>query len=245
MTANNYGIRMKKLVPILTTSLALCMSSTLFAQDNNSLNYNVLNFQTEASRTVSNDEMSIGLYIEKSNKQPTVLASEINQLMNKAIASSKKYPQVKIETGAQSTYPIYDDNNRKIKEWRGRAEIRLESQDFKAASQLMSELQQDFQTQSINFNISEAKRKKIENELVIEASKNFQDRAKSLAQAWNKSNYQLINLNINTNSYSQRTSAIPRVAMMKAASFDAVPEQELSSGESQINVNANGSIQFK
>ena len=236
---------MKKLAPILTASLAMCMSSALFAQDNNSLNYNVLNFQTEASRTVSNDEMSIGLYIEKSNKQPTVLASEINQLMSQAIATSKKYPQVKIETGAQSTYPIYDDNNRKIKEWRGRAEIRLESQDFKAASQLMSELQQDFQTQSINFNISEAKRKKIENELVIEASKNFQDRAKSLAQAWNKSNYQLINLNINTNSYSQRASAMPRVAMMKAASLDAVPEQELSSGESQITVNANGSIQFK
>ena len=236
---------MKKLAPILTASLAMCMSSALFAQDNNSLNYNVLNFQTEASRTVSNDEMSIGLYIEKSNKQPTVLASEINQLMSQAIAISKKYPQVKIETGAQSTYPIYDDNNRKIKEWRGRAEIRLESQDFKAASQLMSELQQDFQTQSINFNISEAKRKKIENELVIEASKNFQDRAKSLAQAWNKSNYQLINLNINTNSCSQRASAMPRVAMMKAASLDAVPEQELSSGESQITVNANGSIQFK
>ncbi len=38
----------------------------------------------------------------------------------------------------------------KLKEWRGRAEVRIESTDFKSASQLVSELQQNFQTQSIN-----------------------------------------------------------------------------------------------
>ena len=57
-------------------------------------------------------------YIEKSNKQPAELATQINQLMNQAIATARKYPTVKIETGAQSTYPIYDNDNRKLKEWR-------------------------------------------------------------------------------------------------------------------------------
>ena len=75
-----------------------------------------------------------------------------------------------------------------------------ESTDFKAASQLIAELQQNFQTESINFTVSEAKRKKVENELMLEASKNFQQRAQSLAQAWNKPGYQLVNLNINTNN---------------------------------------------
>ena len=68
---------------------------------------------------------------------------------------------MKIETGAQSTYPIYDNDNRKLKEWRGRAQIRLESKDFKATSQLIAELQQHFQTQSINFKVSDEKRKKL------------------------------------------------------------------------------------
>ena len=130
-----------------------------------------------------------------------------------------------------------------MKEWRGRAEIRIESKDFKAASQLISELQQNFQTQSINFNVSDSQRKKVESELMVEASKNFQQRANSLAQAWNKPSYQLINLNLNTNSYSNR--AVPRMAMLKASSADAMPEQEMASGESQITVNANGSIQLK
>lgn len=227
----------------LALALTTAISAPAFAQDNNALNYNVLNIQAEASREISNDEMTAVLYIEKSNKQPAQLASEINQLMTQAINTAKKYSQIKFETGSQSTYPVYDNDNRKVKEWRGRAEIRVESKDFKAASQLISELQQNFQTQSINFNVSDSQRKKVENELMVEASKNFQQRAQSLAQAWNKSSYQLININLNTNSYSNRP--VPLMAIMKAASADVIPEQEVASGESQITVNANGSIQLK
>lgn len=105
--------------------------------------------------------MHATLYIEKSNKQPAELSNQINQLMNQALATSRKYSQVKVETGAQSTYPIYDNDSNKLKEWRGRAEIRLESKDFKAASQLINELQQSFQTQSINFSVSDEQRKKL------------------------------------------------------------------------------------
>ena len=63
------------------------------------------------------------LYILKSNKQPAELSNQINQLMNQALATSRKYPQVKVETGAQSTYPIYDNDSNKLKEWRGRAKF--------------------------------------------------------------------------------------------------------------------------
>ena len=79
---------------------------------------------------------------------------------------------------------------------------------------------------------------------MIEASKNFQQRAQSLAQAWNKSGYQLINLNMNTNSYSHQP--VPRMAMLKAAAADmAVTEQNVEAGESQLSISANGSIQLK
>ena len=126
--------------------LASALTTPAFAQQNEQLNYNLVNIQAEAARKVSNDEMHAVLYIEKSNKQPAELAVQITQLMNQAMASAKKYPQVKVETGSQTTYPIYDNDSRKLKEWRGRAEIQIESTDFKAASQLVSELQQNFQT---------------------------------------------------------------------------------------------------
>jgi predicted secreted protein len=165
--------------------------------------------------------------------------------MNQALSVSRKYPQVKVETGAQSTYPIYDNDSNKLKEWRGRAEIRLESKDFKAASQLVNELQQGFQTQSINFTVSDEQRKKVENELMIEASKNFQQRAQMLTQAWNKSQYTLVNLNLNLNTNNYFPQPVMRTSMAKFAAAEAAPAQDMAAGESKITVNANGSIQFK
>ena len=224
--------------------LGLALSTTAFAQSNETINYNLINIQAEASRQVSNDEMNAVLYIEKSNKQPTELANQINQLMSQAVQTAKKYPSIKIETGSQSTYPIYDNDSQKLKEWRGRAEIRIESTDFKSASQLISELQQNFQTQSINFTVSDVQRKKVENELVVEASKNFQQRAQTLSQAWNKSGYNLVNINLNTSNYGGQP--VPRMAMMKASSNSLeIADQQMAGGESKISVNASGTIQLK
>lgn len=223
--------------------IASSFCTTAFAQDMSKLNYNLVHLQAEASRDISNDQMQIVMYIEKNNKQPAKLATEINTLMNQALQTARQFPSVKVETGSQSTSPIYDADNRKLKEWRGRAQINLSSTDIKAASQLMADLQQNFQTQSVQFSVSEAKRQKIENELMIEASKNFQQRAKMISQAWNKSNYDLVSLNMNGNTYN--TQPMPRVAMMKAAMADAVPEQEMAAGESKMTVTANGSIQLK
>lgn len=224
--------------------MTTAFSGSVFAQQNESLNYNIVNVQAEATRQVSNDKMNSVLFIEKSNKQPAALSSQITQLMNQAMTVAKKYPQVKIETGSQTTYPIYDNDSTKLKEWRGRAEINIESTDFQAASQLINELQQNFQTQSINFTVSDAQRKKVENELIIEASKNFQQRAQMLAQAWNKSGYNLVNLNLNTsNNYPQ--PVMMRASMAKFSGAEAADAQSVSAGESKITVNANGSIQFK
>ncbi|WP_180135048.1 SIMPL domain-containing protein [Acinetobacter sp. YH12070] len=233
---------MRKII-LSTVLLASSLGLAAATQAADPLNYNIVNIQADATRQVSNDQMYAVLYIEKSNKQPAELATQINQLMTQAVNTARKYPAVKIETGSQSTYPIYDNDSRKLKEWRGRAEVRLESTDFKTASQLVSELQQNFQTQSISFSVSDAQRKKVENELMVEASKNFQQRAQTLSQAWNKSGYNLVNINLNTSNYGGQP--VPRMAMMKAAAADAIPEQEMAGGESKITVNANGTIQFK
>ena len=223
---------------------ASLLSTAAFAQQAEPLNYNLVNVQAEATRQISNDEMHAVLYIERSKKQPAELSALITQLMNQAIAASKKYPQVKVETGTQSTYPVYDNDSQKLKEWRGRAELRLESTDFKAVSQLISELQQNFQTQSIEFTVYDAKRKKVENELMVEASKNFQQRAQMLTSAWNKSSYNLVNLNLNTNNYYPQP-VMMRANMAKFAGAEAADAQNVAAGESKITVNANGSIQFK
>ncbi|PKH32795.1 SIMPL domain-containing protein [Acinetobacter radioresistens] len=233
-------MRYLALATLVTTA---ALSTHIFAQENEKLNYNLVNIQAEASRQISNDEMHAVLFIEKSSKQPAELSAQINQLMNWAMNIARKYPQVKVETGSQTTYPVYDNDSRKLKEWRGRAEIQLEGTDFHMTSQLISELQQQFQTESINFTVSDAQRKKVENELIVEASKNFQQRAQLLSQAWNKGSYNLVSLNLNTNNYFPQP--LMRSSMAKFATAEAAPVQDVAAGESKVTVNANGTIQFR
>ena len=114
---------------------------------------------------------------------------------------------------------------------------------YKASSQLISELQQYLQTSSIHFSVSDQKRKQVETELMMEASQNFQQRAKTMAKAWNKASYQLVSLNINTNNYAY-AAAMPRVAMMKA-SADSITEQNVAAGDSKMSVSASGAIQLQ
>lgn len=236
---------MMRYLALTTIFLGTTISTMSIAAENVPLNYNLVNVQANATRQVSNDEMHAVLYIERNNKQPAELSSEISKLMNQAVATSKKYSQVKVETGSQTTYPIYDNKTQKLNEWRGRAEVKIESKDFKAASQLINELQAQFQTQSINFAVSDEQRKKVENELIVEASKNFQDRAQILTQAWNKSAYNLVNLDINTSSSYPQPIYSARVSMAKMEMADSATGQDMAAGESKITVNANGSIQFK
>ena len=217
------------------------MSSLAVANEPN-IQKNVLHLQAEASRQVANDQMSAVLYIERSDKNPTALATQINQLMNEALQTAKKFPQVEVKTGSQNTYPVYDDDHLKLKQWRTRAQLELKSTDFKAASLLISNLQQQFQTQGINFSISDERRKQVEDELIVEASKNFQSRAQLLSKAWNSKGYQLGQVNINTNYYQPPIAYRAEMVMATAKMADAVPAQDVESGESKLTVNASGSI---
>lgn len=230
---------------LILSGLLCAVTTSTFAVDNAPLNYDVINIQTDASKEVNNDQMQAVLFIEKSSKQPSDLANQITLAMNKASQITKNYAQIQTQTGGQSTYPIYDDNQ-KLKEWRSRAEIQLKSSDFKAMSVAISELQTSFQISSIHFNVSDAQRKKVENELVLEASKNFQERANALTQVWRKNTYQLINLNIDTNNNQQFAQPMMlRASFAKAAAVNADTSQNFDAGNTKITVNANGSIQLK
>lgn len=203
----------------------------------------VINLQAEASREVANDQMQATLYTELSNSSPTTLAQEINKVLNEASRKAAQYPQVKLSTGAQSTYPIYDDKGKQLKGWRARAQIELKGTDFKATSDLIAALQSNMQVQSIRFSVSDASRKKIENELMVEAAKDFQQRASLMQQSWQASGYELVNLNINAMG-DVRPPMIYAAAAMKMAN-DAVESQNVEAGNTTLRVNANGSIQLR
>jgi predicted secreted protein len=205
--------------------------------------HRIISLQADTSRDVQNDEMQATLYSELTNANPTALARETTQVINGAMELAKGYPSVKVNSGAQSTYPIYNDKN-KLTGWRSRAEIQLKTTDFKAGSELIAQLQANMQLDGVNFSVSAKQRQSVEDELLTEVSKNFRARAQILQTAWGATRYDLVSLNINTSSDEPR----PYPMMMRAAKFasaDAAPAQTVQSGNSKIHVTANGNIQLQ
>lgn len=219
---------------------ALGIMSSAFAEGNS--DRRIVNLQAEVVREVANDEMQAILFTELNEKDAATLANKINTVINQAIATAKQYPQVQIKTGNQNTYPVYTNKNQ-LQNWRGRAEVILKSQDFKTTSDLIAKLQNNLQLQNISFNVSDAQRKKVENELYVEASQAFQQRAQLLLAPWNASKYELVNLQLNT-SGSYQPMLMQRAMDVSYASAK-VESQAVESGNSEIRVVANGSIQLQ
>lgn len=221
---------------------AIMLGGAQVAQANSEL-MRVVHLQATASKLVSNDEMSASLYIEEQQTNPTVLAKNLANAMNAALATAKKYPDIKVSTGAQHTYPVYD-KNQKIRAWQGRAQIDLNSQNFEQTGKLIAELQENLKLGNVSFQTSEATREMVENELMVAASKKFQERAQALLGVWGASSYELVELNLNTSGSYQPPMMYARAESMSLKSAD-IPEQNYAGGESNISVTASGRVQLK
>lgn len=232
--------RQKQLISAALALTSLFGSAAAFAEPQE---HRIITLQAETSREVQNDQMQATLYTELNNTNPTVLAKESAQIINRAMDLAKAYSTVRVSNGTQSTYPIYNDKN-KLTGWRGRAEIQLKTTDFKAGSELIAQLQSSMQLEAVNFSVSTEQRLKVENELLTEITKIFQKNAAQVQQAWGASKYELVNMNIN----NSRDQPRPYPMMMRAAKFeasDSVPAQTVQSGNSLIRTTANGSIQLQ
>lgn len=227
----------------LTITMTTANAAPMTMSTNNTLNYGVLNFSATASRKVDNDQTNATLTKVVQNKSSSEVANQIAKTLNQAIAIAKKYPSVQVTTGNQATYPQYD-KNQKINGWTGNASLHLKSTDTIAVSQLIAELQSFMTLDGLNFNVSDSTRKQVEQELMIEASKNFQRQAQALLPAWNARDYQLVNLDFQQGGDSYGRGYAMPVMMMAKAESDAVTNQNFQAGDSTITVTANGSVQL-
>ncbi|MDZ4297121.1 MAG: SIMPL domain-containing protein [Moraxellaceae bacterium] len=226
------------LVPCIVVS-SLVMSPA-FA-DNNPMQR--VDFQTDVSAVLPNDILRARLSIELNDKDSARLARNLTLAMNDAMGKAKPYTNVKISTGNQQNWPIYNDKQR-LDGWRGRAEITLESKDFKAASELLAQLQQGLQLQHIDFAVSEESRKAIEKTLTTQAITAFREKADTVRSAWGAKSYQLVNMNLNS-GYGGQPRPPMMMSAMKMADAESAPVQDMAAGESRLTLSVNGTIQLQ
>lgn len=208
--------------------------------------YQRVDFSTEVAREIPNDQMNATLSIELSDKDAGKLAQQLTLAINDAVKKATAYPSVKLSSGTQNTWPVYGSSltsSSKLESWRGRAEIRLESKDFKAAGELIGKLQEKLQINGVSFVVSADSRRKVEDSLTTEAITAFKTRADAIRTAWNAKGYKLVQMSLG--SASGPMPYAPMMRTMKAAEADGAPAQDLAGGDTRLVVNVSGSIELQ
>jgi len=226
--------------PWLTLVASLWFAGGAFGAEPAQPRYNTVEFQVDVQREVQNDLLNASLYVEMNDASAATLANAINKNINEALHVAKDFKGVRVRSGNNQTYPIYSKGNQ-LQGWRGRAEVRIESRDFEAASGLIGKLQAKMQLGNVSFSVAPETRRAMEEELIVEAIGAFKARAEIVRTALAGRGYKLQRLNVAGGSnLPQPRFAVARSAMSSAQEVTA---PSFEAGVSQLTVTATGAIE--
>ena len=92
--------------------LVLCIMPIILPAYADTPIYQRIDFQTDVEKEIANDLLSATLSIELNNKNPALLAKELTTITNESLKLGASYTTVKLTSGNQQTYPIYNDKNK-------------------------------------------------------------------------------------------------------------------------------------
>jgi len=201
--------------------------------------YTKVDLQADARREVDNDTMNAVMFVELNRTDAAKLADALNRSAAEGLALAKASKSVRVRSGRNQTYPVYDREQR-LTGWRGRAELRLESKDFEEAAALIGRLQSTLRLGQINFSVSSAARKMVEDELIGEAINAFRERAEIVRASFGAKRYRIVHLAVSTGS-----SYSPRPLMARAAPGSGIAPPPVEAGMSQVRVAVSGTIEVE
>lgn len=238
---------MKKLNAILCATLLAIVAPALAE---NSLNYNLLEFNESATVTVPNDTMHVTLTITEQNKNRQVASNKVTRKLNEIQNKIRQNKQLVMELGGRHAYPQYGDKN-KITSWEDTARLNVKSTDFAALSQLVSDVQEQAMLQGVSFSVSPQKRAKAVEQASEQALKVFQQRANFMSKNLGFSSYKIVKLDL-TDSFESAPrayGAAPMMASMRMAKADRANQvMEMSAdaaGEDEIHQTIRVTVQMQ
>lgn len=220
-------------------SLFLILFSGFVCAHETQTHYDRIHLNATASGRVENDTAIATLFSEAEGSKPALLANKVNENIQWALAKLKKHKDIKAQTSAYNTHPVYRDN--KIRGWRVRQTIRLETENMTKLSELLGDLQEKLALQGMQFAVSPARKNKTDDELITEAIAAFETRAKRVAGQLRRKNYKIVDLNISTSGAPVMRHHIE----MQAMSVSKMDSPAVSAGEQTVQVTVAGSIELQ
>jgi predicted secreted protein len=202
--------------------------------------YNLVRLQSQASEPVSNDTMHVTLIASGEQRDAADLAGQINSDMAWALDLAKEYKAMKVSTGNYRTWQIRQDN--KMKGWRARQDLVLESRDTQALGQLTGLLQEKLKVDSMSFSVSAETRTAVENRLIELALQAFKVRAGIIGSHLQATGYRIVDVNVGT--FTQQPPVVYRSHGVAAATESAEMAVATEGGESDIQVTVSGTIEL-
>jgi len=201
--------------------------------------FNLVSLSAQAERDIPNDLLTATLAAEAEGADPAQLADTVNRAMQRALATALAVRSVKTGSGAYQTIPVYEKN--RVARWRVRQELRLESADFAAATELIGKLQSNLLVTGLNLSVSSAARREAENALIAEALAAFAERARVVRDAMKAQGYRVRDLQVSAGGGAPPR---PMLAMAARALQEAAPPV-VEPGSTRLLVTVSGTIQLQ
>ncbi|MBC7802533.1 MAG: SIMPL domain-containing protein [Candidatus Parcubacteria bacterium] len=200
--------------------------------------FNLVTLNAQAEREVPNDLLTAMLAAEAEGAEPAQLAADVNRAMQRALAAVKGYRMVNARSGSYQTFPVYDKN--RITRWRARQELRLESSDIAAVTELIGKLQSGLVVAGMTLSVSPEARRQAENELIPEALAAFEERARIARDAMKAKGYRVRDLQL-----AGSEPARPMFAMVRSSAAQAVAQPSVEPGTTRILITVSGTVQLQ
>ncbi|HMY77300.1 MAG TPA: SIMPL domain-containing protein [Thauera aminoaromatica] len=194
----------------------------------------------EASGPAANDLAVAVMYAERSGASAAAVAREVNRDIAAALELARAQGAVKVQSGNVSTWPAYGkDGQGRITAWRMRSELRLESTDTAAMSELVGKLQESLALAQLSMEPAPETRRKAVSDVTVDALRAFEARAKLIADTLGR-RYRIAHLSVGEHGLQPPPMPRMRAAAMAA---EAAPAP-LEGGESRVSVQVGGRIEL-
>lgn len=202
-----------------------------------------VSFRVEAAREVPNDWVAATLGVDEEGNDAAALAGRVNRRMNEALGLAKDSAELMVSSGAYQTQPVYDRS--KIVRWRASQDLVIEGASIEQVAERVGRLQaMGLLLRGIQFSVSPETKKRMDDELIVEALSTFRERAGLIARGLGRRGWNLMSLAINEPGMPGPVPYLQRGAMAMEAA-DAAVAPALESGKSTLRVAIDATVEVE